>query len=282
MIQTSSYLYRKPCSGIYYARLIIPVVLRHRYGKTCIKQSLRTTDQRLASALSAQIVYHYKREFETLRAMGKKRSESNGFGLISLDLPGGVKATIEQPDPEAEIRQAKQLLEAVQSTSSPAHQPSSSVTSIPVAEVIEKYCEEKDLSDAWTPQTKQENQAIYALFLEIVGEKITTDQIDFAIARDYKDVILKLPPNIKKSPKFNGLSIQQIIAKGFDPLKVRSMNKYLSAVSSLMSWAVHQGYTDRNYFDKLTIKSSGNISEERLPLEKTDPQICLVSGNCRP
>jgi hypothetical protein len=115
-----------------------------------------------------------------------------------------------------------------------------------------------------------------------VGEKITTDQIDFAIARDYKDVILKLPPNIKKSPKFNGLSIQQIIAKGFDPLKVRSMNKYLSAVSSLMGWAVHQGYTDRNYFDKLTIKSSGNISEERLPLEKTDPQICLVSGNCRP
>jgi len=100
MNQTSSYLYRKPCSGIYYTRLVIPVALRHRYGKTCIKRSLRTKDTQLASALSAQIVYHYKTEFATLKAMGRKKDVSYGFGLVRLDLPDGVKATIEQPDPQ--------------------------------------------------------------------------------------------------------------------------------------------------------------------------------------
>jgi hypothetical protein len=270
MNQTSSYLYRKPCSGIYYTRLIIPVELQHRYGKTSIKYSLRTKDTQLASALSAQIVYHYKTEFATLKAMGRKNNKSSEVGLISLELPDGVKATIEQSDPQEEIKQAQQFLDAVKSTSSWAHQPSSSATSIPVADIIEKYCQEKNLSNAWTPQTDQETRSLYASFLEIVGEMITTDQIDFAIARQYKDVILKLPPNMRKSPSLKGLSIQQIIAKCLDPMSVRSMNKYLSAVSSLMGWAVRQGYVERNFFDKLTIKISGNISEERLPFEQND------------
>lgn len=139
-----------------------------------------------------------------------------------------------------------------------------------MADIIKKYCKEKNLSGDWTPQTDQENRSIYASFLEIVGEKITTDQIDFAIARQYKDVILKLPPNMKKSPSLKRLSIQQVITKGLEPISVRSMNKYLSAVSSLMGWAVRQGYVERNFFDKLTIKTSGNISEERLPFDQND------------
>ena len=100
MNQASSHLYRKPCSGIYYTRLVIPAELRHRYGKTCIKRSLRTKDLQLASALSAQIVYHYKTEFATLKAMGKKDDQFSGFGLVRLELPDGVKATIKQDDPD--------------------------------------------------------------------------------------------------------------------------------------------------------------------------------------
>ena len=141
MNQTSSYLYRKPRSGIYYTRLVIPAELRHRYGKTCIKRSLRTKDQQLASALSAQIVYHYKTEFATLKAMGRKNNKSSTIGLISLELPDGVKATIEQSDPQEEIKQAQQFLDAVQSTQSSVPQISKGLESIPVAEIIEKYCQ---------------------------------------------------------------------------------------------------------------------------------------------
>jgi len=202
--------------------------------------------------------------------MGRKPRKPPTIGLISLELPDGTKATIEQSDPQEEIKQAQQLLEDFKSTSSPTHHPSSGAASIPVADIIEKYCEEKNLSGAWTLQTDQENRSIYGSFLEIVGEKITTNQIDFAIARQYKDVILKLPPNMRKSPLLKGLSIQQIITKDLDSMSVRSMNKYLSAVSSLMGWAVRQGYIDRNFFDKLTIKTSGNISEERLPFDQKD------------
>jgi len=270
MNQSKPYLYCHSASGYYYTRLTVPVDLRYYYNKTCLKRSLRTKNLQLASTIAAQVIYQYKREFDILRFMGRKPRKSPTIGLISLELPDGVKATIEQSDPQEEIKQAQQLLEAVKSTSSPTHHPSSGAASIPVADIIEKYCEEKNLSGAWTLQTDQENRSIYGSFLEIVDEKITTGQINFAIARQYKDVILKLPPNMRKSPLLKGLSIQQIITKDLDSMSVRSMNKYLSAVSSLMGWAVRQGYVERNCFDKLTIKTSGNISEERLPFDQSD------------
>ena len=153
MNQAKPYLYCHSSSGYYYTRLTVPVDLRFHYRKTSLKQSLRTKDLQFASALSAQVIYQYKREFDILRAMERKPSKPPRMGLISLELPDGVKATIKQSDPQEEIKQAQQFLDAVKSTSSPTHQPSLSATSIPVADIIDKYCQEKNLSGAWTPQT---------------------------------------------------------------------------------------------------------------------------------
>jgi len=269
MNQARPYLYCHSSSGYYYTRLIIPVDLRYHYKKTCVKQSLRTKELNLASALSAQVIYHYKREFYILRVMGRKSSKSARVGLISFDLPDGTKATIKHSDPEVETKRAAQLHTLLSGSGTSNLTPLSSET-IPVADIVDQYCKERDLSGAWTPQTRLENQAAYTLFLKIVDEDITTDQLDFTIARKYKEVILQLPPNMSKTRELRGLSIQQIIEKRLEPMSTRTMNKYLSGISSLMEWAMRHGYVETNYFNKLTIKTSSNTSEERLPFDQKD------------
>ena len=199
MNQSKPYLYCHSASGYYYTRLTVPVDLRYYYNKTCLKRSLRTKNLQLASTIAAQVIYQYKREFDILRFMGRKPRKPPTIGLISLELPDGVKATIEQSSPEEEIRQAAQFLETVSPKSETTLSPSPSSKSIPIAEVVDQYCIERDLSGAWTPQTRLENQAAYTLFLKIVGVDITTGQLDFTIARKYKEVILQLPPNMRNN-----------------------------------------------------------------------------------
>ncbi len=270
MNQSKPYLYCHSGSGYYYTRLTVPVDLRYYYNKTCLKRSLRTKNLQLASTIAAQVIYQYKREFDILRFMGRKPRKPPTIGLISVELPDGSKTTIEQSSPEEELRQAKQILETVSPRLDPTSPSSPSPRPTPITEVVDQYCKERLQIGAWSPQTRLENQAAYTLFLKIVGEDITTDQLDFTIARKYKEVILQLPPNMSKTRELRGLSIQQIIEKRLEPMSTRTMNKYLSGISSLMDWAIRHGYVETNYFNKLTIKKSSNASEERLPFDQKD------------
>jgi hypothetical protein len=59
--------------------------------------------------------------------------------------------------------------------------------------VIEEYCEEKIRERSWTEKSEQENRAIYKLLVRILGN-IPIDVITAAKARDYKHVLMRLPP----------------------------------------------------------------------------------------
>lgn len=132
-----------------------------------------------------------------------------------------------------------------------------------VREVVEAYCAEKRREGAWTEKTEQENQAVFALFIQIVGD-ISVETINFETARNYKTVLLKLPPNLNKNPLYRGKSIDQV--RDMKPQKtmaINTVNKNLTRISSLFAWAKKHGYVGENAFDKLTLKKKKRAHEER-------------------
>ncbi len=149
------------------------------------------------------------------------------------------------------------------------HLPSNSVQavstapSVGVRQVVEAYCEEKRREGSWTQKTEHEHQAVFELFIQIAGD-IPLETISFDTARNYKSVLLKLPPNINKNPLYRGKSIDQVVAMNpQQTMAINTINKNLTRISSLFAWAKKHGYVRENYFDKLTLKKKKRAHEER-------------------
>jgi Domain of unknown function (DUF6538) len=70
-----------------------------------------------------------------------------------------------------------------------------------ISEVIEKFASEAQLN--WRDKTRDENFSILRLFKEVVGD-IPIQTITRKTVGEFKQTLKKLPPNIKKNPKFDG------------------------------------------------------------------------------
>jgi site-specific recombinase XerD len=87
-----------------------------------------------------------------------------------------------------------------------------------------------------------------------MGDLNITD-IDRKVMSSFKDTLMKLPPNLNKSPKYRDKSIEQIIAsKPTKTLAPLSINKILTRMGSLFIYAVHNGYMQVNPADGLKMK----------------------------
>lgn len=139
-----------------------------------------------------------------------------------------------------------------------------------VREVVEDYCAEKHRAGVWTAKTEHEHQAVFALFIQIVGDT-PVDSISFATARNYKTILQDLPPNLNKDPLYRGKSIDQVRAMNHQQtMAINTINKNLTRISALFAWAKKHGYVGENYFDKLAIKAKKRAHEERAPFTHDD------------
>lgn len=236
------YLQQNKQSGIYYVRLNIPSDIQHHYGIKTLKRSLKTKNKWDAGLHCIQFVQHYKSEFKRLRL--DSSYELNQSVTIHL------KPSVVSPE------------------ASYSFKPESGIH---MSEIIEKHCEEKISSHAWTEKTLDEYQSIYDLFLKVIGRDTQLNQLSHDLARTYKEKLMKLPAHIEKILEYQGLSIDQIIALNPKPITTNTVNKHLSRVNSLMIWAKRHGYIKENYFDGLQIKTKKkNVSRERLPFSQSD------------
>jgi len=114
--------------------------------------------------------------------------------------------------------------------------------SYPLSHVIEHYVNEKMSGEGWTEKTLAENLAIYDLFVDLFGN-LPIRSIDTKIMRDYKESLMRLPPNMKKSPKYRDLSPQEILEMDVDkPMSTTTINKHLRRFGALLSYAEDNGY----------------------------------------
>lgn len=139
----------------------------------------------------------------------------------------------------------------------------------PLSAVIEAYCANQNAESCWTGKTDAENRAILSQWLNIVGDQPITGY-GYEQHRAYKATLQRLPPNINKSPRYRGKSIDEVLALGDPPAAPNTVNKNLTRVSALFRWAVEYGYTSLNPAGGMTIKNPKRANEERQAFSDDD------------
>jgi integrase len=130
--------------------------------------------------------------------------------------------------------------------------------------VVAKYVAEMDRAQAWGIRAKEERQDCFDYLSELLGEGFNFASMDVAKARYIKETLSVTPANRRKMKQTRDLPLMaQIEVEGVAKLSVGSINKYLQCYSTLYSWAVKNGYIDKNPFEGLSIKDKGRDKKKR-------------------
>ncbi len=115
-----------------------------------------------------------------------------------------------------------------------------------LSEVINCYIAEQERADSWTPKTNAEVSACLALLLEFLGD-VPIKSITHKTMREFKQALMKLPSNMRKTPKYMGKTVHEILTMEVDkPMATLTMNKYLACASTLFKFAMKNGFATVN------------------------------------
>lgn len=129
-------------------------------------------------------------------------------------------------------------------------------------EVIQEYMREKRVTEAWKAKTEYENISLYNLFHEIASmvlhtENVYIDELNRDVLLSYVETLKRIPANMKK--RFKDVPISQVLETAkkdnIKPISLRTRNKYIVQVSSLLKWCVDEkNYIDKNFAENLKTK----------------------------
>ena len=147
----------------------------------------------------------------------------------------------------------------------------------PLPALVKRYLEEHQGGARWAPGTKVAYE--YALELLRAPELLGADPIT-GVTRDrmvhVRDILRRLPKNWRKSPKYRGRSITEILTMpDIKPMSTTRVNFLLRAFKVFFAWVVEQGYIRSNPVRDLEIKSRGPASSGRIPYPRGDLQKIL-------
>ena len=131
--------------------------------------------------------------------------------------------------------------------------------------LVSKFIE--DRGPAWNPTTKAKNKANLKVCMDIIGADTPAKEIDRAAVRRVKETLSNLPPNwIKKYPDRSLSEVMELAARDeVHPMKPGTVNAYLGALSSSLSWAADQGYLEANLAAKIRAVDPIRAEDKRDP-----------------
>ncbi|PZM08533.1 integrase [Rhizobium tubonense] len=136
--------------------------------------------------------------------------------------------------------------------------------------LIDEWAAEKSRAKGgWTPATAKANRLWAERFIEMAGDR-PMNNYGKADAREFKAVLLSLPPNWTKIKVLEKLSMKEAAKRATElsrePMSGKNVNKVLGFVRAFWNWA-EANYDDipTNPFDGLNVKISGKASDERHP-----------------
>jgi integrase len=138
-----------------------------------------------------------------------------------------------------------------------------------ISEVIDLYAEEAKIN--WRTKTRDENLSILNLFKEVVGD-VPIQSINRMKVGEFKQTLLKLPPNMKKNPRYRNRSIPQILKmKVPKTLSNTTVAKYLTRVGALFEYACKNGlYEGANPATEMSPPTDKRAHEARAPFVKDE------------
>jgi len=230
---SASYLRYK--NGVYHVRIRVPQDLKHLLPRNELIKSLKTSDKTLAKTLAKDYIFQMNRKFVLLRS-GYLDDEQKQQMVSSVVKPRVI------PVPKANAFTLSML----------------------IADYV------KANQQKWRVKTKTEVEYSIQLAVEAMGdmglEEVTRDKL-----KEYKDILLKLPANFSKSPKYKSIPIVKIIAmEGVKPMSITSVNKHLSWLGSMLTYAVKEGYVTSNPAAGLQVQRNTRADLERMAYTTED------------
>lgn len=95
-------------------------------------------------------------------------------------------------------------------------------------------------------------------FVELVGASFPIAKISKNEVREWKQLLVQYPVKATETKAFAGMNIQQVV-KANEKVKKpvladRTVNRYLSSLGAFLTWAVNNGYLDKNPTEGLMLK----------------------------
>ena len=129
-------------------------------------------------------------------------------------------------------------------------EPLSSHQSTPISEGIQKYMNEKSISNRSGREVRHSLNMLIEDFGDIPIGKLTREK-----GTKFKEHLRKLPRNRMKNPKYRDLDFHNLVEMEVeDPISDVTVNKHLGYVSSFMEWSRNHGYLDINPFRGMKLK----------------------------
>ena len=146
-----------------------------------------------------------------------------------------------------------------------------------LSQVIEKFAEERRRAGVWKPKSAVEIMTSLHLLQEVLGDVPVAD-INNVSMRHFKETLMKLPPNVRKTPAYRDKSIAEVLASGVTKrMNTSTINKQLDRASTLFKWAVQNGYMDRNPAEGLQLPAKKRDDEYRAAFNSDDLKMIFHS-----
>lgn len=128
-------------------------------------------------------------------------------------------------------------------------------------------------------KTEFEYQSIVRRFEAATGVT-SIDEIDAAVVRGFKDVLLTWPRNVP--PAFKERPIQELVdwaqqQEEIDTLSPGTITKQLGAIRTLLNWAVDNAYLETNPASRIRLARPKNTRRKRLPYDDDDLKLIFSS-----
>jgi integrase len=224
----SRYLTKRPNSQFWQLRLMVPKPARPLVGRAEFTKSLRVTDKGEAERLAHQYLHIWKGEIA--RALGKEVPEA--VPILVDAQPNGPLAT--RVDLKSErVGYGSETILAL----------------------FDRYRDQRSGEKRKRADTLNQDQKVIQHFCKFVGEGREIASVTRNEVREWRDALSVLPPNHAKMKAFMGLSIREAANKAREEnmsgMSLTTVNKYLSTLSPLYSWARRHGYVEYNPCDGL-------------------------------
>ena len=99
-------------------------------------------------------------------------------------------------------------------------------------------------------------------FVQMVGASFPISRITKVEVREWKQLLQKYPVKATETKIFAGMNIHQIVKAnekaGKPVIADRTVNRYLSSLSALLSWSEENGYIDRNPVEKMMLRKESS------------------------
>lgn len=153
---------------------------------------------------------------------------------------------------------------------------------IMLSTLTERFVKGQVQDGKWKPQTVNDHKNRVNVLLEVVGDR-PASTITKDVIRDFRDKLLKLPPNRAKNRDYIGKKIDEIIAmQPSQTLSIKTVNIHIEAVSSMFEWAIRENLLTYNPAKGMSIADERQAIELRDPFTPEEIRTIFFSGDYTP